>query len=64
MINSDQEDPNARELVNALVPHSLLCKQFSYFQVPEKISASVKAYLEDIQLCRNTRNYIMAAIGD
>ena len=39
------------------VPHSLLWKAFSYFQVPEKISVLVKAYFEDIQLCFNTSNY-------
>ena len=35
------------ELANAFgsVPHSLLWKAFSYFQVPEKISALVRAYI-------------------
>ena len=47
------------DLANAFgsVPHSLLWKAFSYFQVPEKISALVRAYFEDIQLCFNTSNY-------
>ena len=47
------------DLANAFgsVPHSLLWKAFSYFQVPEKISVLVKAYFEDIQLCFNTSNY-------
>ena len=44
------------DLANAFgsVPHSLL---FSYFQAPEKMSALVGAYVEDIQLCFNTSNY-------
>ena len=47
------------DLANAFgsVPHSLLWKAFSYFQVPEKISALVRAYFADIQLCFNTSNY-------
>ena len=36
---------------------SLLWKAFSYFQVLEKISVLVKAYVVDIQLCFNTCNY-------
>ena len=54
------------DLTNAfgMVPRSLLWKAFSYFQVPEKISALLKAYFEDNQLCFNTSNhYILAAFG-
>ena len=39
------------------VPHCLLWKAFSYFQVPERILALVKAYFEDIKLCFKTSNY-------
>ena len=43
------------DLTNAFgsMPHSRLRKRFSYFQVPEKISALAKAYFEDIQLYWN-----------
>ena len=40
------------DLANAFgpIPHSLLWKAFSYFQVPEKISVLVREYYEDTQL--------------
>ena len=53
------------DLTNAFgsVPHGLLWKAFSYLfssvQVPpDNISALVKAYFEDVQLCFYTSNYI------
>ena len=44
--------------------HSLLWKAFSYVQVHDKISALVNTYVEDIQLCLNTSNHILAEFGD
>ena len=47
------------DLVNAFgsVPHSLLWKAFSYFQVLEKISALARAYYGGMQLCFSASNY-------
>lgn len=50
------------DLANAFgsVPHDLLWTSFSYFRVLDPITALVKAYFQDMQLCLTTAEYTTA----
>lgn len=50
------------DLANAfgLVPHNILWAAFSYFEVPEAITALVKAYFVELQICLATTEYTTA----
>lgn len=39
------------------VPHNLFWSAFDYFNVPEAITALVKSYFQDVQLCLTTEDY-------
>lgn len=46
------------DLANAFgsVPHSVVWTAFSYFNVPEAVTALVRAYFSDVQICVSTKS--------
>ncbi len=53
------------DLANAFgsVPHELLWSAFSFFHIPDTITALVKSYFQDLQFCLTTSEFALAEPG-